>query len=94
MKEVALKKHHKKEFHAVIYLKIPFYPYQPSFGAMSFFFLILPKYRTLISQTAHHQKKKTALNVLLRRTNIANEIYDGQTMQTKFVRFRQKSSGY
>ena len=39
-------------------------------------------------------KKKTASNVLLRNTNIANKVYDVQTMETKFARFRQKSSGY
>ena len=39
-------------------------------------------------------KKKTASNMLLRSTNIANKVYDVQTMQTKFGRFRQKSSGY
>ena len=39
-------------------------------------------------------EKKTASNVLLRRTNLANKVYDVQTMQTKFAKFRQKSSGY
>ena len=32
--------------------------------------------------------------MLLRSRNIANKVYDVQTIQTKFARFRQKSSGY
>ena len=77
-----------------MYLKISFHPYQPTFGRDEFFFFFLPNYRTLISQTAQHRKKKTASNVLLRRMNIANKVYGVQSMQTKFARFRQKRSGY
>ena len=37
MKEVAFKKYRKNLFHTVIYLKIPFYLYQPTFGRGDFF---------------------------------------------------------
>ena len=38
VKEVAFKKYRKNLFHTVIYLKIPFYLYQPTFGCDEFFF--------------------------------------------------------
>ena len=72
-----------------MYFKIPFHPYQPSFGAMSFFSFFFQSTVRLFPKRLNTEKK-TALNVLLRRTNIANEVYDVQTMQTKFARFRQK----
>ena len=65
-------------------------------AAMSFFFssfLFQHTVRLFPKRHNTEKKKKTASNVLLRRTNIANKVYDVQTMQTKFARFRQKSSG-
>ena len=61
---------------------------------MSFFSFFSQRTVRLFPKRLNTEKKRTALNVLLRRTNIANEVYDVQTMQTKFARFRQKSSGY
>ena len=61
---------------------------------MSFFSFFFQRTVRLFPKRLNTEKKRTALNVLLRRTNIANEVYDVQTMQTKFARFRQKSSGY
>ena len=95
MKEVAFKKYRKNLFHTVIYLKIPFYLYQPTFGRDEFFsFFFQNTVRLFPKRLNTKKKKKTASNVLLRSTNIANKVYDVQTMQTKFARFRQKSSGY
>ena len=84
----------QKIFHAVIYLKISFHSYQPTFGRDEFFFSFskIPYAYFLNGSTS--KKKQTASNVLLRRTNIANKVFDVQTMQTKFAKFRQKSSGY
>ena len=95
MKEVAFKKYHKNLFHTVIYLKIPFYLYQPTFGRDEFFSFFFQNTVSLFPKRLNTKKKqKTASNVLLRSTNIANKVYDVQTIQTKFARFRQKSSGY
>ena len=77
-----------------MYLKILFHPYRPTFGRDVFFsFSKIPYAYFLNGTTPKKKKKKTASNVLLRRTNIANKVYDEQTMQTKFARFRKKSSG-
>ena len=84
----------QKIFHTVIYLKIPFHPYQPTFGRDEFFFPFSSKIPYAYFLNGSTPKKKTASNVLLRRTNIANKVYDVQTMQTKFAKFRQKSFGY
>ena len=59
---------------------------------MNFFFLFQNTARLFPKRL--NIEKKTASNVLLRRTNIANKVYDVQTMPTKFAKFRQKSSGY
>ena len=85
----------QKIFHTVIYLKISFHPYQPTFGRDEFFFPFSSKipYAYFLNGSTS-KKNKTASNVLLRRTNIANKVYDVQTMQTKFAKFRQKSSCY
>ena len=72
-------------------LKIPFHPYQPTFGSdvFCFFFLFLPKYRTLFHRTVFLNgttpKKKKKLHQMcycdvrtsqqsLRYTNNANKI--------------------
>ena len=85
----------QKIFHTVIYLKIPFHPYQPTFDRDEFFFFFFFENTVrLFPKRLNTEQKRTASNVLLRRTNIANKVYDVQTMQTKFAKFRQKSSGY
>ena len=84
----------QKIFHTVIYLKIPFHPHQSTFGRDEFFSFFFQNTVRLFPKLLNTEKKKTASNVLLRRTNIANKVYDVQTMQTKFAKFRQKSSGY
>ena len=85
----------QKIFHTVIYPKILFHPYQPTFGRVEFFFsFFFQNTVRLFPNRLNTDKKKTASNVLLRRTNIANKVYDVQPMQTKFAKFRQKSSGY
>ena len=78
----------QKIFHSVIYLKIPFHPHQPIFGRDEFFFPFSSKIPYAYFLNGSTPKKKTASNVLLRRTNIANKVYDVQTMQTKFAKFR------
>ena len=94
-KEVAFKKFRKNLFHTVIYLKIPFYIYQPFvLAAMNFFPFSSKILCAYLLNGSNTEKKKTASNVLLGSTNIANKVYNVQTMQTKFARFRQKSSGY
>ena len=93
MKKVAFKKYRKNIFHTVIYLKIPFHLYQPTFGRDEFFFSFSSKIPYAYFLNGSTPKTKTASNVLLRSKNIANKVYDVQTMQTKFARFRQKSSG-
>ena len=86
----------QKIFHTVIYLKISFHPYRPTLGRDEFFFSFFFQntVRLFPKRLNTEKKKKTASNVLLRRTNIANKVYDVQTMQTKFAKFRQKSSVY
>ena len=68
-------------FHTIMFLKIHFHPYQPTFGLHEFLFFPFSS-KTKIPY-AHFlnglilkkkKKKKTASNVLLRRTNNANEI--------------------
>ena len=63
------------------------------FWPRCFFFFFFQNTVRLFPKRHNTEKNKTASNVLLRRTNIENKVYDVQTMQTKFARFRQKSSG-
>ena len=84
----------QKIFHTVIYLKIPFHPHQPTFGRDEFFFSFFFQNTVRLFPKRLNTEKKTASNVLLRRTNIANKVYDVQTMRAKFAKFRQKSFGY
>ena len=67
-------------------------PYQPTFGRDEFFFPFSSKilYAYFLNGLTAKKQKKTASNVLLRRTNIANKVYDVQTIQTKFAKFRKK----
>ena len=92
MKEVAFTKYRKNLVLTVIYLKIPFHLYQPTFGRDEFFFPFSSKipYAYFLNGLTPKKKKKNASNVLLQSTNIANKVYYVQTMQTKFARFRQK----
>ena len=84
----------QKIFHTVMYLKIPFHPYQTTFGRDEFFFSFFFQNTIRLFLKRLHTEKKNASNVLLRHTNITNKVCNVQTMQTKFAKFRQKSSGY
>ena len=61
---------------------------------MSFFSFFFQNIVRLFPKRLNTEKKKIASNVLLRSMSIANKVYDVQTMQTKFAKFRQKSFGY
>ena len=97
-KSLAWKRSHLKNtskiFHSVIFLKIPFYSHQPTFGRNEFFFPF-PKYWTLNFLNGITPKK----------TKLHQMCYcDVQTFQTKSTMYKQcqqssqdsakKSSGY
>ena len=60
------------------------YPHQPLLTAMSFFFRFENTERSF-SQRHNTAKKKTASNVLLRRTNISNKFNNVQVILLKKV---------
>ena len=78
VKEVAFKKHRKNISDGYIYLKIPFHPYQPTFGRDEFFFFF--QHTVRLFPKRHNTEKKLHQIVLSRRTydlrctNNANEI--------------------
>ena len=88
VKEVAFKKHRKNISDGYIYLKIPFHPYQPTFGGDEFFFSSNIPYAYFLNGTT---PKKNCIKLYYRDVRTT---YVVQTMQTKFARFRRKSSGY
>ena len=68
-------------FHTIMFLKIHFHPHQPTFGLHEFlFFPFSSKNQNTVRSflkrlnTEKKKRKKTASNVLLRRTNNAYEI--------------------
>ena len=90
-----IKKIRQKIFHSIIYLWIPFHLHQPTLGRDEFYFSFSEIPYACFLNGLTPKKKKTASNVLLRRTNEqCKQNLRLLTVQTKFPRFCQKSSGY
>ena len=83
MKEIAFKKYRKNIFHTVIYLKIPFHLYQPTFGRDEFFSFFFQNSVRLFPKRLSTKKKNCIKCAIakyehckqsLRCTNNANKI--------------------
>ena len=84
----------QKQFHTVIYLKIPFHLHQPTFGRNDFFSFFFQNTVRLFPKRLKTEKKKLHQMCYCDVRTLQNKVYDAQTMQKKFAKFRQKSSGY
>ena len=78
----------QKIFHTVLYLKILFYPHQPTFGRDDFFFSPTVSYAHFPNGITLQKKQKQDC-IPLCYCN-ANKIYDVQTMQIKSRDFARK----
>ena len=85
----------KKYFTQLYIPRYPFIPTNPLLAAMSFVFSFFFQNTVRLFPTRlNTYKKKLHQMCYCDVRTLQNKVYDVQTMQTKFAKFRQKSSGY
>ena len=90
-----IKKIPQKVFHAVIYLKIPFYPHRSIFGCdEDFFFFFQNIARSSPKRQINKKQKQNCIICAIATYKQCKQNLRCTNNAKKFARFRQKSYGY